>query len=454
MALREEELSFELAEQAPQSVEAEQSVLGAILLEPSCLATVLEYLNENCFYLEQHRRLFSVIVAMFGSGKEVDYITVLHEAVAEQIFDSSQSAKVYLAQLMEMVPTTANIESYCQIVQERFYLRSLLRVADGIVRRIQEQAGDARSLLDIAEQQIFDIRQGRDANGLTRINEVIIQTYDQLQKLSTNPEGKYPGYESGFSVLDQLLGGLRKSDLIILAARPAMGKSAFALNIASQCAQKSGKQVAIFSLEMSKEQLVSRMLAAESLVNSHSLQTGTLSTEEWVRLASAAEILSKTNIYLDDHASATVAEMKAKLRRLPDLGLVVIDYLQLMSTGGRRNDNRVQEISEITRNLKIMAKELNVPVIALSQLGRGPDSRTEHRPMLSDLRDSGSIEQDADSVLFLYRDAYYAQDEAVDQTEAECIVSKNRHGATDTIRLQWDGPHQLFSVREMRYDEP
>lgn len=452
MAYRED-LSLELTGQQPQSVEAEQSVLGAILLEPGCLVTVLEYLNADCFYTKQHRQIFSVILTMFSSGKQIDFITVLDEVTKEQVFDSASSAKVYLAQLMEMVPSTSNIESYCKIVQERYYLRTLLNVANDIIDKVGEAQGDAKNLLDLTEQRIFDIRQGRDASGLTRINEVIIQAYDQLQKLSSDQRNKYIGLPTGFSGLDAILGGLNKSDLIIIAARPAMGKTSFALNIATNCAAKTGKQVAIFSLEMSKEQLVSRMLSSEAMVDSHNLQMGTLSTEEWVRLASAAEMLSQTQIYLDDHSNTTVADMKAKLRRLPDLGLVVIDYLQLMSTGGRRNDNRVQEVSEITRNLKIMAKELNVPVITLSQLGRGPDSRTEHRPMLSDLRESGSIEQDADSVLFLYRDAYYTKEEAADQNLAECIISKNRHGATDTVMLHWDGAHTRFSTLETRYDE-
>lgn len=452
MAYRED-ISLELTGQQPQSLEAEQSVLGAVLLEPGCLVTVLEYLNADCFYTKQHRQIFSAILTMFSSGQQIDFITVLDEVIKEQVFDSSQSAKVYLAQLMEMVPSISNIESYCKIVQERYYLRTLLNVANDIIDKVSETQGDAKNLLDLAEQRIFDIRQGRDASGLTRINEVIIQAYDQLQKLSSDQRSKYIGLPTGFSGLDAILGGLNKSDLIIIAARPAMGKTSFALNIAANCAAKTGKQVAIFSLEMSKEQLVSRMLSSEAMVDSHNLQMGTLSTEEWVRLASAAEMLSQTQIYLDDHSNATVADMKAKLRRLPDLGLVVIDYLQLMSTGGRRNDNRVQEVSEITRNLKIMAKELNVPVITLSQLGRGPDSRTEHRPMLSDLRESGSIEQDADSVLFLYRDAYYTKEEAADQNLAECIVSKNRHGATDTVLLHWDGAHTRFSTLETRYDE-
>ncbi len=444
-------LSLETGAALPHSVEAEQSVLGAILLDPGCISTALEYIKSDSFYLKQHQQLFSLMISMFSTAKSIDYVTVLNEAVAAQIFDSEQSAKVYLAQLMELVPSTANVESYCRIVQERHYLRSLMQVAHEIIDSVNESQGDAKNLLDLAEQRIFDIRQGRDATGLTKINDVIIQAYDQLQKLSSEDRNQYLGLKTGFSALDRITTGLNKSDLILIAARPAMGKTAFVLNIASNVAKLSGKQVAIFSLEMSKEQLVSRMLSSEARISGHNLRMGTLSTEEWVRLASAAEILSQTEIYLDDIPSATVADMKAKLRRLPNLGLVVIDYLQLMTTG-RRNDNRVQEVAEITRNLKIMAKELNVPVITLSQLSRSPDSRTDHRPMLSDLRESGSIEQDADIVMFLYRDAYY-NDDSEEQNIAECIVAKNRHGETDMVRLHWDGAHTLFTSLESYRDD-
>ncbi len=445
-----ETLTLETA-QLPHNIEAEQSILGAILLDPTCISTVLEYIKSDSFYLRQHQQLFSLIISMFSTARAIDYITVLNEAVSAKIFDSEQSAKVYLAQLMDLVPTTANVESYCRIVQERSYLRSLIQVAHEIIDNVNESQGDAKNLLDLAEQHIFEIRQGRDAAGLTPINEVIVQTYDQLQKLTSDERSKYLGLKTGYSGLDRITTGLNKSDLVLIAARPAMGKTSFVLNMATNVAKLSGKQVVIFSLEMSKEQLVSRMLSSEGRISSHSLRMGTLTPEEWERLGSAAEILSRTNIYLDDIPNVSVADMKAKLRRLPDLGLVVIDYLQLMSTG-RRDGNRVQEISEITRNLKIMAKELDVPVVTLSQLSRSPDSRTDHRPMLSDLRESGSIEQDADIVMFLYRDAYYNQ-ESEEQNVAECIVAKNRHGETDTVRMHWDGAHTLFTSLESYRDD-
>ncbi len=426
----------------PHSLEAEQSVLGSILLEPTSIAQVLEYVTPDSFYRQQHKDIFSVLLRMFSSGRPIDIITVVNEAQAENIFDTPSAAKTYLAQLMELVPTTANLEDYCKIVQEKHYMRNLLTTAKGIIEDINSGNSDARSLLDAAEQRIYDIRQGKAASGMTRIDEVIVQTYDRLQKLSGEDGEQYAGIPTGYKRLDTLLTGLNKSDLILIAARPAMGKTSFALNIASEVAKNTKKEVAIFSLEMSKEQLVNRMLSAESLVSSYSLRTGNLQPDEWTALASGAGILAGAPIYLDDTPGITVAQMKAKLRRLRNLGLVVIDYLQLMSSG-RRSDNRVLEISEITRNLKAMAKELDVPVISLSQLSRGPDSRTDHRPMLSDLRESGSIEQDADIVMFLYRDAYYNK-ETEEQNVAECIVAKNRHGEADTVKLAWDGEHTRF----------
>ena len=279
-----------------------------------------------------------------------------------------------------------------------------------------------------------------------------METYDRLQKLTGEDRELYRGLTTGFKDLDNVITGLNKSDFLLVAGRPGMGKTSFCLNVAYNAAKASAKKVVIFSLEMSCEQLVSRMLASEASIGSYALKTGNLTGEEWNRLAMSADILAKCPIYIDDATGITVAEMKARLRRVKDLGLVVIDYLQLMTTG-RKNDNRVQEISEITRNLKIMAKELNVPVLTCSQLSRGPDSRTDHRPVLSDLRESGSIEQDADIVMFLYREAYYDRD-SEEQNVAECIVAKNRHGETDAVKLAWDGQYTRFSSLEMIHDEP
>ena len=436
----------------PYHLEAEQSVLGAVLADPDCLSRVLEYVKPESFYRPQHAALFAIFVRMFASGQPIDVITVLEQVKMDEVFPSEQEAKVYLAQLVQVVPSTANVEAYAQIVQEKHQVRSVIQAARDIIENSGDVSYDAKSLLDSAEQRIFEIRQGREAKGLQRISEIILQTYDHLQRLSGEDRSETLGIPSGFTQLDNLITGLNRSDLILLAARPAMGKTSFALNIATNVAKKN-KTVAVFSLEMSKEQLVQRVLSAEARVQSQLLRSGNLGTDDWTRLAEAAEILSRVPLYIDDSTGITVAEMKARLRRVKDLGLVVIDYLQLMSSG-RRIDNRVQEVSEITRGLKILAKDLNVPVITLSQLSRGPEMRglDARRPVLSDLRESGSIEQDADLVLFLYRDEYYNK-ETEDQNIAECIVAKNRHGETDTVKMAWDGHYTLFSNLELYRDE-
>lgn len=438
--------NIEMLENLPFNLEAEQSVLGALLLDVSKLGEALEYIRGECFYKQVHKEIFNAIFSMFSSGKTIDFITILDEVINHGIFETPQDAKLYLANLMEIVPTTSNLEIYYKIIQDKFYVRALILAAQNIIDNANDTSNDAKTLLDFAEQSIYDIRQGRGSTGLVKIDEVIIEAYDKLQKLSSEDNSKYLGITTGFKSLDLLISGLNKSDLVLVAARPGMGKTSFALNLAANAAKKSGTQVVIFSLEMSNDQLVSRMLSSEALVDAKNLKTGNLTPDEWVQLASGAEMLTNMEIYLDDSANINVAEMKSKLRRLKNLGLVVIDYLQLM-TSGRRIENRVQEVSEITRNLKIMAKELNVPVVCLSQLSRGPESRADKRPMLSDLRESGSIEQDADIVLFLYRDSYY-NEESEEQNIADCIVAKNRHGEVDTVKLVWDGQFTRFSSLE------
>ncbi len=431
----------------PYNLEAEQSVLGSVLIDPTCLPDIMEILKPESFFRAQHKEIFSIYLRMFLSSQIIDFITVLEEVKISNVFASEEDAKVYLIQLAQVVPSTANVNAYAKIVREKSYIRNLMTASQSVIDLAQEGQTDATALLDMAEQSIFDIRSGKDTTGLVRIDEVIIEEYDRLQKLSGDDKSEFQGLDCGFSAVNSVLTGLNKSDLILLAARPGMGKTSFALNLATNVAKNSGKKVAIFSLEMSKEQLVSRVLSSEALIPSQSLRTGELSGNEWVRLGMQAQILSKLPIYIDDAPGISVAQMKGKLRRIKDLGLVVIDYLQLM-TGNRRNDNRVQEISEITRSLKIMAKELNVPVVTLSQLSRGPESRSDHRPMLSDLRDSGSIEQDADIVLFLYREAYYDKN-IEEQGVAECIVAKNRHGETSSVKIAWDGQFTRFSNLEL-----
>lgn len=427
----------------PYSLEAEQTILGAILIDQSVISEILEKVKPECFFNEQHRKLFNIMLRMFTSGIHSDVITVLNEAVRENIFESAQEGRNYLASLVNMVPSVDNIGSYCQIVAEKYYIRSLALVARELLHEIALNQNTAQVLLDSAEQKIFDIRQGKDVTGLTPISDVVFESWDRLQKISGPDKEKYLGAKTGFTLLDTITTGLNKSDLIIIAARPGMGKTSFALNIASNVARHAGKDVAVFSLEMSKEQLTTRMLSTEALVDSNKLRSGHLSDNDWVRLASSADVLSGMPIFLDDTAGTNVPQIKAKLRRVKNLGLVVIDYLQLLGST-MKTENMVLRVQEITRNLKILAKELDVPVILLSQLSRGVESRTDKRPLLSDLRDSGSIEQDADIVMFLYRDAYYNK-ESTEQNISECIVAKNRHGETGTVKLIWDGQFTRFS---------
>ena len=439
----------------PFSPEAEQSVLGAVLLDSSCLDRVAELLpRPEYFYQVNNSLIYSVMLDMFTMGLPVDFVTVL-DKLKEQKGDDEASGKTYLLQLVQLVPSISNVETYAKIVRDKYDIRMLISTAREIVEEASDGTVDAAALLDSAEQRIFDIRRGKNMQGLQRLNEVIVETFDRLDKLNSPDSDQYKGIPTGIHELDETITGLNRTDFILLGARPGMGKTSFALNIARHAAVKAEKTVAVFSLEMGKEQLCSRLLSTEALVGGTKLRTGKLDENEWVRLIEAGDILSKTKIYLDDTPSITVPEIKAKLRRLKDVDLVIIDYLQLMSSANRKNEgNRVQEISEITRGLKVMAKELNIPVLALSQLARDSEKRAgNHRPMLSDLRDSGSIEQDADIVLFLYREDYYSNEkgpnEESDKNSGECIVAKNRHGETKTVPLHWQGEFMRFTAQEV-----
>lgn len=440
----------------PFSAEAEQSVLGAILLDSQCLDRIAEILpNPDYFYLANHRLIYAVMLEMFTLGQPIDFVTVLDNLKKDSDFEEN-TAKTYLLQLAQIVPSIKNAQTYAYIVRDNYDVRTLITTARDIIEDASSGTNDAAMLLDSAEQRIFDIRQGKNMQGLQRINETIIETFDRLDALNSDENQLYQGIPTGIYDLDETITGLNRSDLILLAARPGMGKTSFALNIARHVAVKEKRKVAFFSLEMTKEQLTARLLSTEAMVGGVKLRIGKLADDEWIRLVEAGDVLSKTEIYFDDTPGITVPEMKAKLRRLKNVDLVVIDYLQLMS-GGRRIDNRVQEISEITRNLKIMAKEINVPVLTLSQLSRASEQRSDHRPMLSDLRDSGSIEQDADIVLFLYRNDYYRDgenvDEDFDKNSGECIIAKNRHGETRTVPLHWQGEFMRFTAKEVRRSE-
>jgi len=435
----------------PYSLEAEQSVLGAVLVDPACLSVVLESLRPSSFYRKQHQGIFDIILRLFTTAKPVDFVTVLEQVCREDIFPSEADAKVYLYQLTQIVPTTRNVESYADIVREKAYLRALIEAAREMTENARSGGDDAQTIIDAAEQRILDIRADRHSSKLLPIDAIMLDIYDRLQRLSGEDKSRYLGIPTGFMALDRLMTGLNRSDLILVAARPGMGKTSFALNIAANVAAKAGKKVAIFSLEMSREQLVERIMSSDSLVQGSKMRIGELSPQEWVRLANSAAHLASAPILIDDTAAITVPEMKARLRRTKDVGLVIIDYLQLMTSTSYRNENRVQVVSEITRSLKIMAKEMNVPVVVLSQLSRQPEARSDHRPMLSDLRESGSIEQDADLVLFLYRDSYYNRD-SEEHNIAECIIAKNRHGETGSVKLYWDGEHTRFTSLETNRD--
>ena len=441
----------------PYSPEAEQAVLGAILMEPDVLPRVAEILpSSEYFFVTTHRTVYAVMLRLFTEGKAVDFVTVLEALKREPGFDEA-TGKTYLVQMAQSCPAISNIESYAHLVRDKYDVRALISAANEIIEDTNAGEMEPQMLIDAAEQKIFDIRRGKDIDGLQRIDEVLYQTFNRLDMLSREDDSVKP-VSTGIADLDSVITGLNRSDLILLAARPGMGKTSFALNIARNVAVTGKKTVAFFSLEMTKEQLASRLLSAEALVGGTKLRTGKLKPEEWKLLIRASDVLKDADLYLDDTPGITVPEMKAKLRRLKHIDLVVIDYLQLMSTG-RRTDNRVQEISEITRNLKILAKEINVPVICLSQLSRASEQRQDHRPQLSDLRDSGSIEQDADIVLFLYREGYYDREKgaetvaaAVDQNSGECLVAKNRHGETRAVKLHWQGEFMRFTGVDHRHE--
>ena len=437
--------------QPPQSLEAEQSVLGSILIDSRCVADIIDILRPEDFFLPQNREIYETVYTMFNFSETIDPVTVLEKM--RQLGVYHDNTRDYVQQLMEITPTAANAVRYANIVKDKAMLRGLADASSDISELVYDQVGTPAEILESAEKKIYALRKGDTGDSLEHIGVTLHKVFDTLTELSQS-DSAIPGLSTGLRDLDKKINGLNKSDLFLIAARPAMGKTAFALNIALNVAKKYGKTVACFSLEMSREQLTMRLLANESFVELGKLLTGKLSEEEWTKLAMASAALSQTDLRVDDNPSITVAEINAKCRRLDNLGLVVIDYLQLMqgSGYGKTSDNRVNVVSDISRSLKIMAKELNVPVICLSQLSRGPEGRTDKRPMLSDLRESGAIEQDADEVIFLYRDEYYNEN-TEEKGVAECIVAKNRHGEVGTVKLQWVGQYQTFADREWKHAE-
>ena len=438
-----------LAKQPPHSLEAEQSVLGAILIDSQCITEVVGIVKPEDFYLQQNREIYEAIYTMFNYSQTIDPVTVLDKL--RELGYYHDNSRDYILQLMEITPTAANVVRYAGIVRDKAMLRGLGEAGTDIVEMVSEQVGTPSEMLETAEKKIYALRKGERGDSLEHIGTIMVKVFDHLTELSQS-DSAIPGLSSGLRDLDMKINGLNKSDLLLIAARPAMGKTSFALNIGLNVAKKYRQTVAFFSLEMSREQLAMRLMSGESFVDSQKMATGKLSDDEWEKLCLASAALSQTDIRVDDNPAITVAEMNAKLRRVENLGLVIIDYLQLMNGSGygKGGDNRVQVVSEISRSLKIMAKELNVPVICLSHLSRGPESRTDKRPMMSDLRESGSIEQDADVVMFLYRDDYYNKD-CEEQTVAECSVAKNRHGEVGTVKLQWLPQYTTFADREWKH---
>lgn len=437
----------------PFNIDAEQIVLGSLIIDSSLISRLSGKLTPDHFHIRVHSKIFDVIQRLFLGGDEINIVSVTEHCMRQSVFETVDEARTYLFKLTDSSVEKSSIESYAEILDEKFLVRRLILASKDIYDLASAGTEEPQHLLDYAEKKIYEIRNDKEIKGLLHIGPLVKETLQNLAFLTEHPEeANKKGMSSGFPSLDKVIFGLNPSDLILIAARPAMGKTAFALNIAVNAARMNrNKKIAVFNLEMSREQLVSRMLSSEGRVSSEQMRNGKIEVSQWRGLSEAAEMLNEIELYVDDSANITIGEMKAKLRRVENLGLVVIDYLQLMSTG-RKDGNRVSEVSELTRNLKIMAKELRVPIITLSQLSRGPEARTDKRPVLSDLRDSGSIEQDADIVLFLYRDVYYTKDEE-NIGGAECIVAKNRHGETRTVNLRFDGQFTRFSDVETRYGE-
>ena len=420
----------------PHSVEAEQSVIGSMIMDRDAIMTASEVITSEDFYQSQYGVLFDAMLELYNEGKPVDLVT-LQERLREKDVPPEISSLEFVRDLLDAVPTSANVRHYATIVQEKSMLRKLIKVNEDIANTCYLAREKTEDILEETEKKIFDLLQYRSTGDFVPIKQVVLNALDKIEKASKN-KGTVTGIPTGFIDLDYKTSGFQPSDLILIAARPSMGKTAFVLNVAQHMAFKEGKTVAIFSLEMSKEQLVNRLFSLESKVDSQALRTGNLTDEDWAKLIEGAAVVGKSNLIIDDTPGISIAELRSKCRKFKlehDLGIIIIDYLQLMS-GGKHSESRQQEISEISRSLKAVARELNVPVVALSQLSRAVEQRPAHRPMLSDLRESGAIEQDADVVMFLYRDDYYNKD-TDKKNIAEVIIAKQRNGPIGTVELVW-----------------
>jgi replicative DNA helicase len=438
--------------QIPHSAEAEQAVIGSVLIDARCVPDVIGALGVSDFYSDTNRAIYETIQSMFSYSMTIDPVTVLDHMKTSGVW--TENSPQYVLELMNITPTSANVMEYAAIVRDKALLRAIADTGNDINAMAVSGEGGAATILDASEKKIYALRQGRNSGGLEPISKVLTEVFAQIAEASKNGTG-LPGVSSGLTDLDHAIMGLNNSDLILIASRPGMGKTSIALGMALHAAKTTGKTVAVFSLEMSREQLAMRLLSSESRIDNKKLQTGRVTSADWKSLSESASAISRADLMINDNPSLSVADMNAQCRRLRNLGLVVIDYLQLMqsaSGGGGRNENRTQVVSDISRMMKIMAKELNVPVICLSQLSRANEARPNKRPLLSDLRESGAIEQDADIVLALYREDYY--DKETDRANiAECIILKNRRGETGMVELQWTPELTTYSSLERRHGD-
>lgn len=444
---------MELDRIPPHDIEAEQAVIGSMITDKDAVIAAAESLKEDAFYRDDNRAIYEAILNLYNKAEPVDIITLKDELESMNKFEQVGGYE-YLASLPEKVPTTANVQKYIKIVEEKAILRNLIKTANEIISLGYSPTEDVEDIMDSAEKKIFDIMQSKNQKGYTSIKDALVESFSKLEELY-NRKQHITGVPTGFGDLDYKTAGLHGSELILVAARPAMGKTAFALNIATNAALRGNVPVAVFSLEMSKDQLVNRILCSEAMVDSNKIRTGKVEEGDWVKLAGAIGPLSESEIYIDDTPGISIMEIRTKCRKLKmekNIGLIVIDYLQLIQGNSKRAGSREQEISEISRSLKILAKELDVPVIALSQLSRAVEQRPDHRPMLSDLRESGAIEQDADIVMFIYRDDYYNK-ESEKKDIAEIIIAKHRGGSTGTVELLWLGSYTKFVNLERRFDD-
>ena len=441
-----------LQKRLPYSLDAEQSVLGSILIDPECFDEVAQIIRQDDFYLETHGEIFGLMQSYSLQSKNIDVITLINSLVANKIYEDEAAARSYIKLLVDIVPGSSNAKDYASIVRDKATLRRLITATEEIQKDAYSEGEDVSKIVDLAEQRIFEIAEKNIRRDFVHIRDVIMETYERLSKLQDSDSEELQGVQTGFTDLDRYVGGFGKGNLIIVGARPGIGKTSFCLNLGTNIAKKTKKAVCFFSLEMSSEELVARVISSESMVLAEKLKTGKLDKDDWSNIANACSTLSETEIYIDDTSNIGLTAMKAKLRRVKNLGLVVVDYLQLMESETKRRDgSRVNEIGDISRGLKLLAKDLNVPVIVCSQLSRSSEKEKERKPMLSDLRDSGSIEQDADMVIFLSRDFYGNDPEKANLVDV--TLAKNRHGSSGTVTMSWLGQYYKFSTLENNLTE-